>query len=174
MAKCTKRPKCSKGACDFKGLSSILKFLRSPDFFKYYLLIFIVFVIMRLFKINYVTGLKGVGCNSIFFLWALLQFLALYVIILITFIILRLLQRALVLLIKWIQNVIKIKKNQTVLQSIKNNIIRIFFIFLIMVILYLVKIVVNFYLFLLYWSFGIFMGYTIIGRNNECINKTKK
>lgn len=175
MAGCTKSPKCTKDYCGPRGLNGIGKFIRSPIFFTYYTLFFLVFVTMRLFTINYITGsTKSVICNSIFFVWTLLQFLASYVIFLITFFILRILIKLLTLMINWIKKITKIKKNQTIIQKIWNNIVRFFFICLIIVIFILFKYVFQAYMFILYWTFGIFMGYTIIGRKNECIAPPKK
>ena len=175
MAGCKKSPKCSKNYCGPRGLNGIGKFIKSPIFFVYYTLFFLIFVTMRLFKINYITkGFDSFKCNSIFFLWTLLQFLAAYTIFLITFLILRIIIKLMEKMIKWIKKITKIKKKQSILQSIWNNIVRIFFIILILIILWVLKYVLHYYIIVLYWSFGIFIGYTIIGRNNECIASPKK
>ncbi len=106
MAKCQKK-KCKNNSCGPRGMNAIQKFITSPKFFIYYLLVFIVFLTVRLFKIPYENDLS---CKGYFALGTLAQFIVLYVILLITFFVLKLVIKIIKLLIGWIKGVLKKRK----------------------------------------------------------------
>lgn len=169
MVKCTKT-KCKNNSCGPKSLKDVQKFILSPKFFLYYLLIFLVFVTIRLFKIPYSSYL----CKLLFALGSLAQFVVAYVILLITFFMLTIIFAFVKILITWIKKLFKKRTNKYLWQRIINTIIQIL---IIIVLVYLFKILLflieKLYIPTIYYTFGIVLGYTIIGGNNECIQKSQ-
>jgi hypothetical protein len=168
MAKCTK-PKCTNTSCGPRGMDGIKKFLLSPLFFSYYLMFFLVFVTIRIFKIPY----SSYFCKFSFFVGSLLQFIAAYVVLILTFFLLTLVIKFVKLIIKWIKDLFKKRKNRNLGDRIINFIIRVLIIILLTILTLIFKWIIEKYITMLYFTFGIFMGYTLIGSNNECIQKSK-
>ena len=174
-AKCTKT-KCKNNSCGPRGMDAIQKFITSPQFFLYYLLVFLAFITMRLFKIPYGAP-KRVDlflCYSMFVLGALLQFIVLYVFLLITFFVLTLVIKIVKLLFDWIKALLKKRKSKKLIQRIGTFFIRLGLIILLTIVSTFLFYVLKGYTFFLYYAFGLVMGYTVIGSNNECIVPPKK
>uniref|UniRef100_A0A6C0JM78 Uncharacterized protein n=1 Tax=viral metagenome TaxID=1070528 RepID=A0A6C0JM78_9ZZZZ len=170
--KCTK-PKCKKNSCGPTGLDGILKFLKSGKFFVYFLLFFLAFISIRLFKIPYTKSDWGV-CRLSFTLGALLQFIVLYIFVFITLLFLKLIIKILKLLIKWIKGIFKKRPNKTSMQKFVNVCIIIGLLILISIVGRFLFFILVIYGYGLYYSFGLVMGYTVIGSNNECIELPQK
>lgn len=170
MAKCQKK-KCKNNSCGPKGMAGIQKFITSPKFFVYYLLVFIIFLTMRLFKIPYGNDPL---CKGYFALGTLAQFIVFYVVLLITFFVLSLVIKIIKLLIGWIKGIFKKRPNKKLGQRVGNFFIRVGLIILLIIVSYFLKFVLEIYTTIAYYTLGIVMGYTMIGGINECIKTTKK
>jgi hypothetical protein len=172
---CTKA-KCKQNSCGPRGMTAIKKFITSPKFFIYYLTVFVVFLIIRVFRIPYGSPNRVdlVLCYAMFALGTLLQFLVLYVFLLITFFVLDLIIKIIRLLIKWIRALLKKRKSGKLIQRIGNFFVRLGLIILLTIVFFFLYYVLKGYTLLLYYAFGLVMGYTVIGSNNECIAPPKK
>jgi hypothetical protein len=167
------KQKCKSSSCGPRNLKAVYKFITSKQFFTYYILVFIFFVMLRLFKIPYKTDTfkNKYGCKAMFALGSLIQFAFVYVLVLITYFFLTLLLKFIKLIIKISRKIIVKRRRRPVL----NFFIRLGWLIVLTILIYILYKLIQIYTTILYYTLGTVMGYTSIGSNNNCIiDKNKK
>ena len=143
-------------------LNSIEDFIKSPVFISGYWIVFLIFVMFRLFSIKNTN--VDVYFKIKFFLWAFLQFICLLIVIYITFFFIKLgIVNMITNMITWFQLLIKKRRNKKLSQRIGNFFTRLGLIIMLFITGWFLQFLSTCYVYCVYYFIGIAIGYTTIG-----------
>ena len=169
MAKCTKsKTKCPNRSCGPQGLNGVKKFMKSPAFLTYYLLIAFIFIALRVYYLPYVNN-DWFMCKIKFTLFAIIQWIVFYIAAFLTITFIQIIIKFVKLIISWVQKFIKRRSKRTLLQRILVVLIKIGIVLVLMILVPILFFFLSIFTVFVYYTFGLFMGYTQIGNKNTCI-----
>ena len=170
MARCSKT-KCPNNNCGPTGIKAVKKIIKSPTFLTYYLLVFFVFITLRVYQLPY--GNKHF-CKLQFAVFSLIQWIVFYLMLFITILFLEMIINVTKTIISWIQKFIKKRSKKTIWDRIWVVLIKICVVIVLLVLIPVLLFLIQLYTIIFYYGFGMVMGYTLIGSKNNCIvDKTK-